>query len=287
MSNHPVPLKKLGIGTAQFGADYGISNRSGQTSSKEAGEILDEAYRVGIEIVDTASAYGDSESVVGAHGAGRFKVVTKFMPSPGQKPLKERLNRSLKRLNISSLYGYLAHRPMELLKNRSDWDELMLLKESGLIQKAGYSLNSPSELSELLDAGYLPDLVQAPFNYLDRRFRDSFIALQKKGCEIHARSVFLQGLFFLDMEELDPYFEPLAETLKELQSTTGNLPAALIQFTANQPFIDRIILGVESKKQLLQNIEAFESGTRETLPDTGVENIPESILMPMNWPKNR
>ena len=70
---------KLGIGTAQFGLDYGISNTSGKTSLKEVRSILKIATENGVDVLDTAYFYGDSESVIGRCllEQNRFRIITK------------------------------------------------------------------------------------------------------------------------------------------------------------------------------------------------------------------
>ncbi|MDB4129586.1 aldo/keto reductase, partial [Flavobacteriaceae bacterium] len=74
---------KLMLGTVQFGIDYGINNKDGVPSIKEVFEILDFAYNNGVRFLDTAEAYGDSQSVIGKfhlQNNNKFKIVTKFSP---------------------------------------------------------------------------------------------------------------------------------------------------------------------------------------------------------------
>ena len=73
---------QLGIGTAQFGIDYGISNPKGKVLPEEVVQILNEARKLGITLLDTAYAYGDSETVLGLSlSAGHvLNIVTKLPP---------------------------------------------------------------------------------------------------------------------------------------------------------------------------------------------------------------
>ena len=71
-------MSRLALGTAQFGLDYGINNKTGKVSEPAVALILAEAAKNGIECLDTAAAYGDSEDVIGNISTGRyeFKIVT-------------------------------------------------------------------------------------------------------------------------------------------------------------------------------------------------------------------
>ena len=61
-------ISKISIGTAQFGLDYGISNQRGKVPFSDVENIIELAYSRGIDKLDTASAYGKSEKVLGEIG---------------------------------------------------------------------------------------------------------------------------------------------------------------------------------------------------------------------------
>ncbi len=274
---------KIGIGTVQFGMNYGISNGSGQTPESEVGRIFEKAYHSGIKIIDTAIAYGNAQEVIGKHNCSRFSVVSKFLPSANNQTIKVQLEESLKRLNISSLYGFLAHRPSELHNNKDDWEELKTLKEKGKVSKIGFSLNTPSELHELLQNGMFPDLIQVPYNYFDNRFKDQMIDLKAQGCEIHTRSTFLQGLFFLNPDSISDHFNEIKGPIKELQNKLkDNIAGGLLRHILSLDFVDHVIMGIETEDQLIRNMDQIESA--QTLPDLK-HTISDSILMPSLWPK--
>lgn len=274
-------VHKIGLGTVQFGIPYGISNKRGQTSPREVAKILETARVKKVQLIDTASAYGNAEKILGRNDLSSFKVVSKFMPPKDGNSLSHQLEQTLYDLQISSLYGYLAHRPSNLAKNPSTWEDLKTLKEKRFVQKIGFSINEPGELEALLKLNIQPDIIQVPFNYFDRRFKDMMISLKRDGCEIHSRSTFLQGLFFMDIDQLDSYFDELIPEIKRLQIKFENLAGVLLNFVLVQPFIDRVIIGVENRKQFIKNIDSLS--TFNPLPElTG--NISESLLNPSNWP---
>ncbi|MNQ52928.1 2,5-diketo-D-gluconate reductase A [compost metagenome] len=273
---------KIGLGSVQFGMPYGISNSSGQTTPEEVEKILGFSVSNGISYIDTASVYGNAEAVLGNIGLDQFKIISKFMPQAENETLNVQIEKSLANLRIDTLYGYLAHRPMDLLENPKQWDDLIKLKEEKKIIKIGFSLNQPRELDSLLQKDMVPDLIQVPYNYFDNRFKNYLIELKQQGCEIHTRSAFLQGLFFLDNHNLSPFFDEVKEITKELQVNFGvNLSGALLKYVLSLDFVDVVIMGVENEKQLKSNL--ININTAHHLPANDF-NFSDSVLMPSNWP---
>jgi aryl-alcohol dehydrogenase-like predicted oxidoreductase len=274
---------KVGIGSVQFGIPYGVSNNHGQTTSEEVTKILNYANKSGIKFIDTASAYGNAEEVLGFNDLNNFKIISKFMPQEENNSISFQLKTSLKKLNVDSLYGYLAHRPLSLLDNQKQWEELLVLKQENKVRKIGFSLNEPSELVLLLNNGMIPDLIQVPYNYFDNRFKDILIDVKAKGCEIHTRSTFLQGLFFTDVKKLPSYFDDVKKNINELQiNLSDNLSGALLKHVLSLDFIDVVIMGVENVIQLKINLKDIDSAEVLTSKEF---NFSQSILMPSNWPK--
>lgn len=275
---------KIGLGTVQFGTKYGISNVTGQIRSDEVVKILNTARREGIQVIDTALAYGKAEEIIGKCDLNEFRVVSKFMPPIGENTITNQLKNSLSRLNINAIYGYLAHRPMCLIKDNKQWNELHNLKDQGKVTKIGFSLNSPDEIDLLLKNKMIPDLIQVPYNYFDNRFKDYMIQLKEIGCEIHSRSAFLQGLFFMNSDNLLSFFDEVKDDIKSLQlKYKSALPGMLLKYVTSLEFIDHVIIGVESVKQLMDNLQ--NSKLTNTLPLYN-NKVSELILMPSNWPIN-
>lgn len=275
-------LHKIGLGTVQFGLNYGISNTLGRTPTAEVANILEFSRQSKITYLDTASAYGDAEKVLGSCGVKHFRLISKFMPVEEGRAITVQLCESLSKLKLDAIYGYLAHRPEDLSKNPEQWEELEHLKQEGKINKIGFSLNRPAELEPLLAKKMFPDLIQVPFNVFDHRFESLLKEMSKEGCEVHTRSAFLQGLFFIPPESLGRQFDPIKETLTKLQQAYGsNLPGALLNHVLQQEFIDVVILGVENLRQLKENIEKIEKTTAVNME---IPYLEEDILMPSLWP---
>ncbi|HOY38377.1 MAG TPA: aldo/keto reductase [Bacteroidales bacterium] len=272
---------KIGLGTVQFGLNYGISNTVGKTDSSEVGRILEVARMNGINTIDTASGYGESEKILGISDVKEFHIVSKYKPPVEGFSIKNQLNNSLNQLRIKALYGYLAHRPMDLLQHREQWEEMLLFREMKLVDKIGFSCNETAELELLLGKNFIPDIIQVPYNYFDKRFEPYFLQLKSKHVEIHTRSSFLQGLFFVPADKLHPYFERVKPLIGALQCKYGNnLSRILLGHCLKNPSIDKVIIGVNNVTQLNENLRAGYEG--DILPDLN-ESIPDNIVMPSQW----
>lgn len=285
---------KIGLGTVQFGLDYGISNKNGRPSLEEVKGILNVAYNKGIDLLDTAAGYGESEIVLGQCLKGippkAFKIITKFKHCSSESELREQFAQSLKRLNVDEVYGLMAHRPSELVEFPEVWNGLLKLKSEGRVVKIGYSLNTLNEYQQMVELhetiGY-PDVVQVPFNYFDTRFVETMKRLKSRGCEIHCRSVFLQGLFFMPTEKLSSHFDSIKIEIQRLQDEFGKgLSGALLNYALEKEFIDRVIIGVQSAEQLNENLDELKvsESEKKKLMDSR-ETYSEEIIVPSNWKK--
>jgi aryl-alcohol dehydrogenase-like predicted oxidoreductase len=277
--------KKIGIGTVQFGLNYGISNTLGQTNSEEVANILSYCKTNGITILDTAYGYGDSEKVLGQNVLKEFKIISKFLSPKDTISIAEQFKISTERLKTKKLYGYLAHRPMDVYENPSQWEEIKNMKSNGFVEKIGFSFNTPEEIDLVLEAAMIPDLVQVPFNFFDNRFEEKLIFLKENyNCEIHTRSVFLQGLFFTNPDKLPDFFNPIKALLEDFKETHANLTGSLLKFALSKPFIDCVIIGVNNIKQLKENMNSLEESV---IPKRNIEQIiPNEILIPSHWPQS-
>lgn len=270
---------KLVLGSVQFGINYGISNQLGKTSEEEVLAILKYCNEIGLNTIDTASAYGNAEQVLGRNDLSDFQVISKFI-SEDLSGLKLEFDSTLKKLKVNNLYGYLAHRPKQVIDNNEQWDFLLKKKEENKIQKIGFSFNTIEEIDEIINHKFDFDIIQIPFNLLDHRFKKNAIELKAKGVEIHTRSTFLQGLFFMDVDKLSFKFEEVKDFIHKLQLTyKKDLPKALLNYVLNQEFIDKVVIGVNNKDQLIENIS--ECKFNINIPRYNVEN--QEILIPSLW----
>ncbi len=279
--NFTSKTNKLVLGTVQFGLDYGISNNLGKTQISEASDILNLCRRYKINQLDTASAYGDSEKMLGKLKIHDFKITTKFISNNKIGNLKQSLDSSLSNLNVKTIYSFMAHRPKEIIENDFFWNYLNEKKSQSVIQNIGFSVNTLDELEMLLQKGYYPDIVQLPYNFLDRRFENISKTLKKQNIKVYARSPFLQGLFFIDINKINNKYSIFKKYLSKFSNEKNNLPATLLNFVLEKKFIDHVVFGVNSKIQLLELISDLQISNFTQLPK--FEKFEDNIIIPSQW----
>lgn len=285
---------KIALGTAQFGLDYGINNKTGQVTESEIKNILELAKNNGIFFIDTAYLYGNSEARLGGaieEDGTVFNIISK-LPKCSRDEVRDYFFESLKRLNINTIYGYLYHNFKTFLDDKSTFTELLKLKEEEKVMKIGFSLYYPIEIEILFNENIPFDLLQVPYNLLDRRFEQYFSELKNRGIEIHVRSVFLQGLFFIDHNELSNKllaFKNFLIRFNEFANINNlHLDEIALGFALSNSFIDKIVVGIDNVEQLSRltaiekNIPSLEMFSRinEIISE---EKIPEELLIPSNW----
>lgn len=286
-------VSKLAIGTANFGLDYGLNNLSGKLSELQLRSILESARTAGVEVFDTAQAYGDSEERLGKFVNSGDKVITKTGVGLDDKYQKgavlSSVQLSAEHLKAKPLYGVLLHRPELLLGTHGDeiLEELMLLKQQNVVGKIGVSIYAPEILEELLEV-FEPEIVQTPFNIFDQRLLTSGWAdrLKSIGTEIHVRSSFLQGLLLMNECTLpEPFsrrwsvlFEQWFAYQSELSLRADEIA---LGFCLQQPWVDKVVVGVDSVDQFNRLVDIEKTGSTYPFVGFGIED--EALINPSNW----
>tara|TARA_R100001129_G_scaffold186664_1_gene180112 strand:+ start:11777 stop:12640 length:864 start_codon:yes stop_codon:yes gene_type:complete len=253
---------KLALGSAQFGVDYGVSNRFGRVAPEMVQRVLSLAAELGIGTLDTAAAYGKCESILGANNLQPFNIVSKVIPrdrfkEPARKWIRNSISESLSNLNVSSLYALLLHRADDLLGDDAEivYRELLSLKYEGFVKKVGVSVYTPEEVDKIFSRFKL-DIVQAPMNIIDRRMQLSgcLERLKQAGVEVHIRSAFLQGLLLMEPNQRPSYFSPWQGVLSNFDQWVKDNKLSKVEaclgFLNSQNAIDRIVVGVQNTTQL-------------------------------------
>ena len=285
---------RLALGSVQFGLPYGIANRGGQISRDEATAILDHARANGLNTLDTAVAYGESEQRLGEIGVGQWRVISKLPAMPQSCAdaaiwVREAALGSLARLKIPRLHGLLLHRSRDLLQPQGDalYRALVALQDEGKVEKIGVSIYSPDELDALWPR-YQLDLVQAPFNILDRRLVTSgwLTRLHQAGTEVHIRSVFLQGLLLMGPQSRPTYFnrwQPLWDQWHHWLTDQELAPLqACLCFAMSQPEINRVVVGVDSLKHLQEIVASSKTIGALKFPNK-LESTNLDLINPSEW----
>jgi aryl-alcohol dehydrogenase-like predicted oxidoreductase len=170
---------------------------------------------------------------------------------------------------------------------------MITLKKDDIVGRAGFSLYYPYQLEKILNDEIEIDIVQIPYNLFDRRFENYFQTLRERNIEIHVRSVFLQGLFFMKVKELPAKLKGFAEYISLLKNTANelkiNIHELALLFVISNPFTDKIVIGVDNVKHIMDIINTLKDknklelvcSNKNRLDKLRVNN--ETILIPSNW----
>lgn len=285
---------KLALGSANFGLDYGVKNDLGIISDSELADILSFAQEACIEMIDTAQAYGDSETRIGSLcDDNQFKCITKIGAEVANGSRDHNVTSSVKqscrRLNQSRLYAVMLHRPEVLLGNQGGEvvRALQNLKAQGIISKVGVSIYSP-EILDAISGVVKLDIVQVPFNIFDQQILSSGWSdrLKCDGVEIHIRSVFLQGLLLMQRSNLPEYFlkqwPAHFDSWYEFLSVNEADPIEVaLKFALQQNWIDKIVVGVDNATQLKALVDIEKSSEPTNFPLLGSNN--PNLINPSKW----
>ena len=287
---------KLILGTVQFGLRYGINNTIGKLTEDQVFELLETAYDLGVRTLDTAEAYGNAHSVISnfhKQSKKRFNIISKYSSSNFDYPidLVERIQVHCSNFNVNYLEGYMFHSYNDFKMNiNNNPNVLDNIKNSGLVKKIGVSAYSNNEIEDLLNFKNI-NLIQLPFNLFDNEYQRKEILekAKKKNIEIHTRSVFLQGLFFKDINTLTNCLLPLKNNLSELSLILKNnnisIESLALNYPLNKTYIDKVLIGVDSLEQLKNNIKVtendFDKSIYEKIDCIQIKNT--KLLNPSNW----
>lgn len=286
-------LENIILGGAQLGMNYGINNHP-TLNKKEVFEILQFAVSNGISIIDTAEIYGESMELIGEfikENPNNLEIISKLDPSLNFKNInfKKHVQNKLDIVGLRSFYGYMFHSYKCFKGNDMCFNQLVDIRDSGLINKIGISLYETNNIIDVVQ-NYKFDFIQIPFNLLDNE-KDKVEILKiakKKKIKVHVRSVFLQGLFFKPFDEYSKTLEPLKKYMKRLTEISleskTDIECLALKYTLKKDYIDKVIFGVHNLQQFSKNIRIINSDI--SIPDDQIEEIivkEKDLLRPYNW----
>ena len=264
-------MPNIAIGTANFGMQYGVANSRGKLSKNSVVEILGLAKSLGITCLDTANAYGESQNALGEFGVRDWRVVSKISSIPRdcedvRSFVRAEIDLILTSLNLSEFDTVLVHNPKDLMGNVSEivYEELQKAKSQGQVEKIGVSIYDPSDL-ESITSQFQLDVVQAPINVFDNRLQDSgwLDRLASMGVEVHARSVFLQGVLLSAIAQNNDFFKPWKTTFEKwnrfAESSGTSAMMNCIKHVNSYDKVTFAVVGVDSAQNLSEVFDAFSA----------------------------
>jgi len=284
---------KIILGTAQMGMDYGINNNNGKINLLETFEILNEANKQNICLLDTAPVYGDIHQIIGEfHKKNKnkiFKIITKIPIGINFENFEEVVKGYINDLAVNEIEVLLFHSIDTYLSSRNDSFYLKNLKNLGLVKYFGVSVYNNNEVEEIINDSLI-DIVQIPFNLLDNiNFRgDILMKIKNSGKIAHTRSVFLQGLFFKNNINIDVELERNVQIIKSIANNYNiSIELLALQYCVFQKNIDKVIIGVDSKFHLKKNIDAAKNILNKKIFEEidCLKIINKDLLNPNLWNK--
>jgi len=263
---------KIVLGTAQLGSNYGIANKECKPTEKDAFRIMKYAIERGIFYFDTAYCYGNSEIIIGKFlnfyndCENKINIITK-MASLSNEIISEKIIRnfffnSLHRLEQESIYCYMIHDFNDIKNNCELISKIFFkLKNDRYIKKIGVSVYDKNQIKFLLK-NFNFDIIQIPINIFDQRLleKDILYSLKKRNIDIHARSIFLQGLIFLNKDSLPLKFKSIRKYLEKINkiSLKFNISKEEIAllFINSISEINKIVIGLGKIEHLKKDIKA-------------------------------
>lgn len=296
-------MSVFSLGTVQLGIDYGFGEFSSKPTKERAYSILDKAYEMGVNNLDTANNYGESETVIGNWMKDTGKrpiIITKIGPFDHSSPEALRADilaqgrKCLKDLQVDQIDIIMDHNFEDYEQNPEIVREcFQQLKDEGVMKLSGISAYSKHDYSAIAESGF--DVVQIPQNIFDWSQIDNG-GIQKiadAGMSIYARSVFLQGLVFMNPDELPPQMDfcvPWLKKFRALADEFGMTPPVLaLSFILSLPAITTVVLGCQTPEQIESNCEMIDKVKK--LTDEQMEKIHEAfkgipieVINPSIWP---
>ena len=301
MLNDETVISKIILGTAQLGQPYGIANASGMPDATMADLVLDEAWDGGINCIDTARVYGESEARIGRWIASRDHhpyIITKVEKIPEDtlnpaRHVRQSVEASLELLGVVSIDGLLMHDPADFTQSGVT-SALHDLVQEGKVGAYGVSVYHPEDALNAL-MGHGIKMIQAPMNLFDRRIETSgaLDRCAEAGVTVFARSIFLQGLFFLKPDELPEPRAEAVECLRQLERLADSIGYTVAELSLmavrDTPSISSLVIGAENPRQVNEFL-AMASGPplsdseREAAFEFGI-GLPEEVFNPRLWQK--
>jgi len=299
-----MPKADLTLGGAQLGMAYGIANHRGKMNEAEVFDFLDEVCDAGISRIDTSPAYGDSETLIGKYlrVSGRSLHLVTKLPALGlTKPttaaqliplVEASLHKSLETLGVAAIDDYLVHTEEDFVLHGATLVEaLRHCREQGLVERVGVSVYQPEVALKGVTLGL--DTVQIPCNILDRRLDNAgfFTAAKRNRTKVFARSIYLQGLLLLPIDDVIKWLPEAEQPLSrfhKLAADCGYSPAELAYvYMRDKNGVDSLIVGMESKAQVVDNLALMQA---PVLPDelrvrieSLIFDVSVQVLNPSLW----
>jgi len=300
-------VSELSIGTVSLGTDYGIRQEGdfGCPDENEVGEILFSALDAGVNLFDTAPAYGLAEERLGRFIGDRRECLfaTKVsVPTDDNgtsltgrllaDKVQTSLDRSKRNLRRDILDIVQIHNAkVEVIRAGEFPSVLCRARDKGDVRLVGATVYTEDEAIAAIESG-LFDMIQIAFNILDQRKLESAIPLaRKRGVGVLSRSTLLKGALspkFIHLpKELAGLANAVRRVLKTFDIEPEELPMTALRFSLGVPGIDSVLMGIRTLRELDQATQALKGPVMDqTMLELAytLSLQDERLLNPSHWP---
>ena len=273
-------IKKTGdeISPLGFGA-MRLPLKNGKINRELAKEQIYHAIDSGINFIDTAYLYGDSETFLGEVLQGEYKDKVKLctkLPSINVRKYEDMekiLDEQLKRLQRDSIDYYLIHavdlKTMNRLLKRDLLNFISKAKNEGKIRHIGFSYHGPKEEFETVLDCYDWDVVMVQYNYFDEHVQASMEGIEyaaSKGIGVFVMEPLKGGILAGKMPK------EAEEVFKKANPDKSNAQWAL-EWVLNNRNVTCVLSGMNSIEQIDENIAIADRITPLSLSFEEMETI--------------
>lgn len=277
-------VSRLSLGTVEIGMDYGIGGR--MPSRADAGRLLNRALDAGINLIDTARAYGVAEERIGEAISGRrreFVLTSKALADPGQ--IAASIETSLRALRTDVIDVMMLHSAsLEAIERGDALLELERARAAGKIRFTGASVyGEEAALAAIRRGGY--DCLQVAYSALDRRPEDAvFAEAVAQDVGIQARSVLLKGVLTDRRRQLPTEMRQVAEAAEAIGEP---LVEGAYRYAISSTPPHTVLVGTAAVEELDEAIGWIAQGPLAPEEIERIRALPrlDSFwLNPGNWP---
>lgn len=262
-------IKKTGDGLSSLGfGAMRLPLKNGKIDRVKATELIYHAIDEGVNFIDTAYLYGDSEKFLGEILKGEYKNKVKLctkLPAINIKKYEDMekiLDEQLKRLQRDSIDYYLIHsidlKSINRLLKKDLIKFLNKAKSEGKIKHVGFSYHGSKEEFEIVVDGYDWDVVMVQYNYFDENVQASVEGIEyaaSKGMGIFVMEPLKGGILAGRMPE------DAEKIFKDANPNKSNAEWAF-QWILNNRNVTCVLSGMNSLNQLDENLKI----AKNTLP---------------------
>lgn len=281
---------KFIIGTANFNSKYHIRKKKKINLSLKK-KILNTAKRNGINFIDTAPDYSNSEKIIGKMNSSNFKIISKIQKINKKKKMNQSISlvqnikNTLKNLRTKKIHGLLVHNVQDLLRNKKYYLEAFRsLKDKKLVNYIGVSLYNSEDIFKILKF-WKPDIIQIPYNIIDRRIeKKKFInSIKKNKIKLHVRSIFFKGIL-TDKKNFPSKLKKWKDKVDKwfLWCHENNIQPfeASYLFVKENKLIDNFVISFDDPQQILQLLK-IKNLRKLNYPD--IKSYDKKFINPYNW----